>query len=290
MKPAVFAYERPSSLDEALAVLGAHGSDARPLAGGQSLIPMLTLRIARPSLLVDLGRLSELDRVRLDDGVLEIGAMTRQRRIERDPLVRDHVPILAEALRFVGHPAIRNRGTIGGSLAHADPSAELPAVALALEAEIIVRNSQGARTIPARDFFLGPFTTALRDDELVVAVRFPTLRAGTGWGIAEIARRHGDFALAGAVAVLERGQDGSCTRAAVALFGVGTRPLRATASEQALVGRPLSTDVLREAAALAVDAIDEPLSDVHGSVSYRRQVTPVVVRRALEAAVQRATA
>jgi len=153
-----------------------------------------------------------------------------------------------------------------------------------------VRNSQGARTIPARDFFLGPFTTALRDDELVVAVRFPTLRAGTGWGIAEIARRHGDFALAGAVAVLERRQDGSCTRAAVALFGVGTRPLRATASEQALVGRPLSTDVLREAAALAVDAIDEPLSDVHGSVSYRRQVTPVVVRRALEAAVQRATA
>ena len=288
MKPAAFAYERPGILDEALEALARHGSDARPVAGGQSLVPMLSLRLARPALLVDLGRLAGLDELVVRNGAVEIGAMVRQRRLERDPLVTQHVPVLAAATRYVGHPSIRNRGTVGGSLAHADPSAEYPAVALAVDAQMVVRSARGERTIPARDFFLGPFTTTLAEGELLVAIRFPALPAGAGWGVEEIARRHGDFALAGAVAVLERGPDGTCSRASVALFGVATRPLRATAVEQALIGRVLDSATLREAAALAADAIDEPLSDVHGSATYRRQVTPVVVRRALEAAAARA--
>ncbi|MCS7051752.1 MAG: FAD binding domain-containing protein, partial [Thermomicrobium sp.] len=192
--------------------------------------------------------------------------------------------------RLVGHPSIRNRGTVGGSLAHADPSAEYPAVMLALDAELLVRGATGERAIAARDFFLGPFMTALADGELLIAIRIPLPRAGTGWGIEEVARRHGDFALAGAATVLERAADGTCTRAAIALFGVATRPVRATAAEQALVGRALTAEAMREAAALAVEAVDEPLSDVHGSAAYRKQILPVVVRRALEAATRRAGA
>jgi carbon-monoxide dehydrogenase medium subunit len=182
MKPAAFAYERPGTLGEALEALARHGSDARPLAGGQSLVPMLSLRLARPALLVDLGRLAGLDELVVRNGAVEIGAMVRQRRLERDPLVAQHVPVLAAATRYVGHPSIRNRGTLGGSLAHADPSAEYPAVALAVDAEMVVRSARGERTIPARDFFLGPFTTALAEGELLVAIRFPALPAGAGWG------------------------------------------------------------------------------------------------------------
>lgn len=287
MKPPAFAYERPQRLNEALEVLAREGAEARPLAGGQSLIPMLALRLARPTVLVDLGGIAGLDELSLEDGTLIAGAMVRQRRLERDPLVAQHLPLLAAATRLVGHPAIRNRGTLGGSLAHADPSAEYPAVALALEAELVIRGPSGERSVPAREFFLGPFTTALADGELLTAVRFPLPSAATGWGIAEVARRHGDFALAGAVTLLERAADGTCARAAIALFGVATRPVRAAAAEQALVGQPLTVETFREAAAQATEAIDEPLSDVHGSAAYRKQIVPVVVRRALEAAAQR---
>ncbi len=290
MKPPSFAYARPDGLAGALDLLAQYGADARPLAGGQSLIPMLALRLARPSLLVDLGRLAELTQLTVQDGRLVVGAMVRQRRIERDPLVAEHLPLLAAATRLIGHPSIRNRGTLGGSLAHADPSAEYPAVALALDAELVVRGPGGERVVPARDFFLGPFTTALAENELLVAARFRLPSASTGWAIEELARRHGDFALAGAVALLERGSHGTCALAALALFGVATRPVRATAAEQALTGRQVTAETIAEAAALAVEAIDEPLSDVHGSAAYRKRVTPAVVRRALEAAWQRAGA
>jgi len=290
MKPPSFAYERPRDLAEALDLLARHGSDARPLAGGQSLVPMLALRIARPSVVIDLGRIGDLTGLTLAGSTLTIGAMVRQRELERDGLVRQHLPLLAAATRLIGHPAIRNRGTLGGSLAHADPSAEYPAVALALDAELVARGPNGERTIPAREFFLGPFVTALAEGELLTAIRFPLPKPSTGWAIEELTRRHGDFALAGAVALLERAPDGTCAQAAVALFGVATRPVRATATEHVLRGRPLDAGILAEAAALAVEAIDEPLSDVHGSAAFRKRVTPVVVRRALEAAWQRATA
>ncbi len=290
MKPPSFAYARPDGLAGALDLLAQHGADARPLAGGQSLIPMLSLRLARPGLLVDLGRIAELAQLTVQDGRLVAGAMVRQRQIERDPLVAEHLPLLAAATRLIGHPSIRNRGTLGGSLAHADPSAEYPAVALALDAELVVRGPGGERVVPARDFFLGPFTTALAENELLVAVRFPLPSTRTGWAIEEVARRHGDFALAGAVALLERGADGTCAGAAVALFGVASRPVRATATERVLIGHAVTDETLREAAARAVEAIDEPLSDVHGSAAYRQRVTPAVVRRALEAAWRRAGA
>ncbi len=290
MKSPTFAYERPQSLAEALALLAQKGADARPLAGGQSLIPMLALRLARPSVLVDLGRVEGLDELTLQDGVLVIGAMVRQRQLERNALVAEHLPLLVAATKVVGHPAIRNRGTLGGSLAHADPSAEYPAVALALDAEFVIQGPRGERVIPAQEFFLGPFTTALATDELLTSIRFPIPPTHSGWGMAEVARRHSDFALAGAVALLARADDGTCARAAIALFGVATRPLRATQAEQALVGRPFTTETFREVATLATESIDEPLSDVHGSAAYRRQLVPVVVRRALEEAAQRAAA
>lgn len=288
MKPPPFHYTRPGNLDEALTTLAAHGADARPLAGGQSLIPLLNLRLARPGLLVDLNFVPGLAEIRFEDGTLVLGAMVRQRALERDAQIAHRLPLLAAATRLVGHPQIRNRGTVGGSLAHADPSAEYPALALALDAELVARSATGERIIPARDFFLDLFTTALAPGELLTTIRIPMPAPGTGWSIQEIARRHGDFALAGAVVLLRKAADGTCEHAAIALFGVGTRPLRLQAAEQALVGRPLSTETIGEAAALAVDAIDEPLSDVHGSATYRRRMAGVVVRRALSEAAQRA--
>jgi carbon-monoxide dehydrogenase medium subunit len=287
VKPPPFDYTRPRSLADALAALAEHGADARPLAGGQSLIPLLNLRLARPSLLVDLNVVPGLADVRPDDGWLVLGAMVRQRALERDPQVGRHVPLLSQAARLAGHPSIRNRGTLGGSLAHADPSAEYPAVALALDAELVARGASGERVIPAGEFFVDLFTTALKPEELLTAVRIPVLPDGTGWAIHEIARRHGDFALAGAAVVLRKAADATCQHAAIALFGVATRPLRARAAEQALVGSPLTPERIGEAAALAVDAIDEPLSDVHGSAAYRRRMAGVVVRQALEEASQR---
>ncbi len=288
MKPPPFGYTRPRSLDEALATLSTHGPDARPLAGGQSLIPLLNLRLARPSLLVDLAFIPGLADVQAENGTVVLGAMVRQRAVERDALIAQRVPLLAEATRLVGHPPIRNRGTVGGSLAHADPSAEYPAIALALDAELVVRSASGERVVPARDFFVDLFTTALAPGELLTAVRIPVPPPGTGWAIQEIARRHGDFALAGAAVLLRKTGDGTCEHAAIALFGVATRPLRVTAAEHALTGQPLTAESIREAAALAVEAIDEPLSDVHGSAAYRQRMAEVVARRALEEANRRA--
>ncbi len=290
MKPPPFDYERPHDLAAALGLLERYGADARPLAGGQSLLPMLALRIARPAVLVDIGRLAELRGVQQEDGHVVVGAATTQRELERDPVIVQHLPLLAAATRLIGHPSIRTRGTIGGSIAHADPSAEYPAVALALDAELVLRGPQGERVVPAADFFLGPFTTALADSELLTAIRFPLPSASTVWAIEEVARRHGDFALAGAVAIVEPGEDGRCRRAALALFGVASRPFRATDAEGALQGQPLTSQTFREVAQLAVSAIDEPLSDVHGSAEYRRRIAAVVVRRALEAAAARAGA
>ncbi len=288
MKPPPFDYIRPRGLDEALAILATHGPDARPLAGGQSLIPLLNLRLARPSLLVDLAFIPGLADVQAENGTVVLGAMVRQRTVERDALIAQRVPLLAEATRLVGHPPIRNRGTIGGSLAHADPSAEYPAIALALDAELVVRSASRERVVPARDFFVDLFTTALAPGELLTAVRIPVPPPGAGWAIQEIARRHGDFALAGAAVLLRQAGDGTCEHAAIALFGVATRPLRATAAEHALTGQPLTAESIREAAALAVEAIDEPLSDVHGSAAYRQRMAGAVVRRALEEASRRA--
>ena len=266
MKPARFDYVAAVSSDEALAALA--GNEAKILAGGQSLVPLLNMRLARPSLLVDVNRVPDLDRVEVD-GSVRIGALARQADVLASPAAVA-VPVLAAALRHVGHPATRSRGTIGGSLAHADPAAELPAVLLALDGEIVARSTTGERTIGAEAFFTGPFTTDLRPDELLTDVLLPR-QGSRPFGFAELSRRHGDFALAGAIVLLGP--------ARIVLFGLGGAPERAVPAEQALDGDAPAAEV----AELATRDL-EPVDDVHADGAYRRRVAAVLVRRAVEEA------
>ena len=280
MKPPRFDYFAPSSLDEALALRAEHAADNAVLAGGQSLMPLLNLRLAYPSVVIDLGRVEELAGIRSMNGSLAIGAMTRQRQTEQSALVQEHCPLLVQALRHVGHTTIRNRGTVGGSIAHADGAAELPAVALALGAEILARSVRGERAIAADDFFLGFLTTALEPDELLVEIRFPTMSGRVGSSFVEVARRHGDFALVGVAAVVELGAEGTIANASLAFIGVGGAPVRATEAGTALRGSRPDETTFAEVAQQAAASLDPP-SDVHASGSYRRRVAAVLARRAL---------
>lgn len=283
MKPAPFDYARPASVDEAIALLDGGESGAKILAGGQSLIPTMNFRLAQPSLLVDLADLDELTGIRAgEDGSLWIGAMTRQRTVERSPLVRETAPLLADAMPWVAHPQIRNRGTIGGSLAHADPAAELPAVMVVLNAAMVVRGPDGTRRIPARDFYLGLFTTALEPGELLVAVEVPTRPEGSRDAFEEIARRHGDFALAGVAASLTVGPDGRVADASIALLGVDEVPVLSAAATE-LIGRNPDPEAIAAVAEATAEALDPP-GDIHATSDYRRHLAGVLVRRALERA------
>jgi carbon-monoxide dehydrogenase medium subunit len=281
MKPPPFAVVIPESVDEAVAALAEHGDEARVLAGGQSLVPLLNMRLARPSVLVDVNALPGLDTIR-QNGSLELGATVRVARLERDAAVAAMAPLVADAVRHVAHPAIRTRSTVGGTIAHGDPVAELPAVLVALGGEVVAQGPDGERTIPADSFFQSYFATALAPDELVVAIRLPRV-AGRRSGFAEVVRRHGDYALVGAAVSADVGDDGTIRAARVVLFGVGERPHRAGAAEQALRGQPLGAAAIAEAAR-AVEAELDPPGDVHASSAYRREVAAVVVRRALERA------
>jgi carbon-monoxide dehydrogenase medium subunit len=287
MKPAPFTYFAPHSLDEAVSLLGQYGSDAKPLAGGQSLVPLMNFRLAKPRCLVDLNRIPDLAYIRREDGTLAVGAMTRQFEAERSDLVRAAVPLLVEALKLVGHPTIRHRGTIGGSITHADPAAELPAAAAALGAELVIRSGRGSRTVPAENFFVGPFTTALAPDELLTEVRFPVPPPGTGYAFLELSRRHGDFAIVGVAALVRLAADGTIEQASVVLCGAGPTPVRARQAEAALQGAAPTEDRFREAGELAAHEA-QPGSDIHASAEYRRRVAAVLVRRALLAATERA--
>lgn len=286
MKPAPFRYERARNVDEAVALLAQNGDEARILAGGQSLIPLVNMRLVRPSVLVDINRIADLDGIRAANGHLTVGAVARDRDVELSAEARRRCPLLVEALHHVGHVEIRNRGTVCGSLAHADPAAELPVVAVALEAQLAARSLRGTRTIVAGDFFRSFLTTALAADELLTEVRFPALPPGAGWGFVEFARRHGDFALTVAAVVLERGPDGVCRAARIAVGGVGPTPVRARLAEASLVGAPLSRERFA-AAGREVAAMVSPPSDVHASGDYRRKVTAVAVERALVMAAHR---
>jgi aerobic carbon-monoxide dehydrogenase medium subunit len=281
MKPPVFEYHAPSSLDEALSLRAQYGSDSVLLAGGQSLVPLLNLRLTFPSAVVDLGRVTELAGIRPLDGGVAIGAMTRQRSVEWSELVAERSPLLVGGVRQIGHPTIRNRGTVGGSLAHADPAAELPAVVLALDAELVARSTRGERTIPAADFFRGFLTTALEPDELLVEVRLPLQKGGSS--LKKVARRHGDFAVAGAAAAVTV-EGGRISDARVALMGVGQQPIRATEAEEVLRGAEPGDAALGEAARRAAADL-QPASDVHATATYRRRVAEVLVRRALLEAI-----
>jgi carbon-monoxide dehydrogenase medium subunit len=287
MKPARFEYFAPETVAEAVSTLARFDGEGKVLAGGQSLVPLLNMRLARPQALVDLNRVAGLDGIGEEDGRLVIGAMARQRDVERSELVTRVQPMLSEAVRLIAHPQIRNRGTIGGSLAHADPAAELPATALALDAEFQVAGPQGERTIPAREFFLSFLTTALEAEEVLTAIRFPRRRPGEGWSVQEVARRHGDFALAGA-AVTMAVEGRQCKGARIALFGVGATPVRAAGAESVLQGEETTESALDAAAAKAGEEIDGPLDDIHASSEFRRHLTKTMTRRALAQAVDRA--
>lgn len=292
MKAAPFAYVRPSSLPDAIAELASTGGGGKVIAGGQSLVPVLAMRLARPETLVDINSVTELDRVETAGGYLEIGATVRQRRVERDP-VAGAVPLLGMALPWVGHRELRSRGTVCGSLAHADPAAELPAVACCLNAELTVTGTGGARRVPAREFFSGAMTTALGADDILTAVRFPVAGAGEGFGFAEIARRHGDFALAGVVArVRVRGEE---TNAELTGFGVSDRPVtRSVSGELAAALSESDGDVSRLANTLSgpLTAVAEELvdtdGDAHASRDYRRRLFRTLATRELGKAYERA--
>jgi carbon-monoxide dehydrogenase medium subunit len=290
MKPASFDYASPRSVAEAVSLLEAGGADAKLLAGGQSLMPLLAMRLARPALLVDLGRVEGLGHLREESGELAIGAMATKRSVERSPLVRARQPLLHAATLLVGHPQIRNRGTVGGSFAHADPAAEYPAAGVVLGARLRVAGPGGERTLDAADFFLGPLTTALGPADVLVEVRVPALARKTGWSIQEFARRAGDFALAGAAATLRLDARGRVEEACLVLFGTGAAPARAREAEAVLAGERPEAAALAEAAARAAAALEEPVSDLHATGEFRRHLAGVMARRALAEAAARAGA
>jgi len=277
MKPVPFEYHRPASLAETFDLLDRYGDDGRLLAGGQSLVPALNLRLAAPRAVIDINRIPDLDAIRVTADGLVIGALARQEALERSPLVREHAPLIASALPHVGHSAIRARGTIGGSLALADPAAELPACAVALGATIRAGRRGGTRDIPADDFFRGIYTTALAPGEIVTEILVPRPAAGWRWGFDELARRHGDFALAG-VAAGARVESGVVAESRLVFFGVGTRPVRARRAEAALAGGRADAEALA-AAGRALDADLDPPGDVHGSPALRRHLARVLLAR-----------
>jgi CO/xanthine dehydrogenase FAD-binding subunit len=284
MKPASFEYTRPASLADALETLHRRGDDAKVLAGGQSLVPMMNFRLARPAVIVDLNGLGDLAYIRPDNGGLALGAMTRQRTIEKSAVVRERAPLLAEATPLIGHLPIRTRGTIGGSLVHADPAAEYPVVMVALDAEFTLARRGGTRRVAAADFFETYLTTTIGPDEVLTEIRLPGLSPKAAVAFLEISRRHGDFAIVAAAAVVDLEASGQIAQVRIALGGVGPRPVRARAAERLLTGQRPTVALVAEAARAVMPETDPP-EDIHASAEYRREMSSVFTRRALTAAL-----
>jgi carbon-monoxide dehydrogenase medium subunit len=286
VKPAPFEYHAPTSTDAALALLTELGDEARVIAGGQSLAPMLTMRLATFPHLVDITRVDELRGIERDDGHVRIRATTTDTAVERDPLVAAAVPLMAKATPWIAHFQIRNRGTVGGSLAHADPAAEYPAVAVALDATIELVSARGARSVPAADFFVGVWDTVHEPDELLVAARFPVWEGRCGFGVRELARRHGDYALAGAVAAVGLDAGGRIDRAALCLIAMGSTPLRAPAAEKGLIGTWPGELTPAEVGRLVLDGLDEPPGDLNAPSWYRARIGEAMAAAAWAAALE----
>lgn len=286
MKPVAFSYMDPVGLAECLDLLARHGDEARILAGGQSLMPMLNMRLARPTQLVDINRVSELRAYTAGSGGLAIGALVRMAQLERDTEIARRCPPLAEVLPLIGHAAIRTRGTICGSMAHADPSAEIPAMALLMDAEVRLLRRGAERKLSAAEFLRGPMITAIEPGELLAELRLPAWHLGDGWGVAELWRRHGDFAVTGALARLGL-ENGRLARVAVVVFGVGGVPVRLSEVEAHLTGRVPGWSMAAEAGEMAATTV-EPTADLHGSAWYRRRLAAEMVARALTQAIGRA--
>jgi aerobic carbon-monoxide dehydrogenase medium subunit len=287
MKPAAFEYHAPESVADVASLLAEYGDDAKVLAGGQSLVPMLNLRLAVFDHLIDLGRVEELRGIERRNGAMWLGAGTTQATVESSTEVARDVPLLARATPLIGHFQIRNRGTVGGSIAHADPAAEYPAVALALDAELEAASPRGRRTLPAAGFFSGLWTTELAEDEILTGVRFPVWEGRCGHAVEELARRHGDFAIAGAVVSVQLDGD-TIQRAAVGLLGLGSTPERATAAESAVTGTTVGDIVAAEVGEAAMSTLESVPSDLHGSDAYRRRVGAAMVARAWTRAIEEA--
>lgn len=285
MKPAPFAYHRPFDLDDVVELLAEHDGEAKILAGGQSLTPMLALRLAYFDNLIDITRLPELNGIEHRDNILRIGAVTTHATVGADHRVGAAVPLLAQVTPYIGHFQIRNRGTFGGAVAHADPAGEYPLVTLTLEATMEAASKSGTRRIAAADFFTGLWETALAPDEVLVAVEFPVRHGRTGYGFHEFARRHGDFAIAGAAVAVSLGEGGVVERAAIGLMGLGSTPLRASAAELAVAGAAIADLDAEEIGRLAMTGLDEVPADLQGSVAYRLRVGAAMVARAWTDAV-----
>lgn len=288
MKPAAFEYHAPATAEEAVSLLAEHGDSAKVLAGGQSLVPMLALRLTTFEHLVDVSRIGELRGIELRDGALRLGAATTQASIERSTEIATRLPLLSRGTPLIGHFQIRNRGTVGGSLAHADPAAEYPTIALVLDAQFTLQSKAGSRSVGAADFFTGLWSTALREDELLTAVTIPEWDGRCGFAIEEFSRRHGDFAIAGAAVALELGADDRIRRCHIGLLGLGLTPERAGVAEAAIVDQPAHDVDAEEIAQLAMSTLESVPSDIHGSSAYRRRVGAAVVAHAWRSARQEA--
>jgi CO/xanthine dehydrogenase FAD-binding subunit len=284
MKPPSFEYYAPSTLEEALRLLRDLGPDARPLAGGQSLVPMMNFRIIHPRYLIDLNRIPELAYIRIEKGGLRIGAMARHREVEHSEIISAHWPLLAEVMKHVAHVQIRSRGTIGGSLSHADPSAELPAAIAALDAELVLQSLSATRTLRADEYFVGALETAAQADELLVEIRIPALPAGTSAAFDELSRRRGDFAIVGVAAIVKCDASGEVSFARLTFTGVDEKFVRAHRAEERLLGRKATPALIAEAARIAASDLAPP-SDIHASGRYRRDVAEVVAMRVMSRAV-----
>ena len=289
MKPAPFEYYVPDSLEQALDLLREHGDTAKLLAGGQSLVPTMNFRVVQPEVLIDLNQVSELKYIRDDNAALHIGAMTRERELEFDPVIARKAPLLTEAMPHVAHPQIRNRGTLGGSLANADPAAELPVIMLALGARLRVRNPDGERWVEARNFFVGMFTTDLASAEMLVEIELPSTPPRTGWSFMEVAPRAGDYALMGVAALVTLDENRRCQRARLVYLNAGDGPVEAKEAEDVLEGKVLDAESIEEAAELASQKEINPFGNIHTSPEFQRHLAQVLTRRTLNQALERAS-
>ena len=289
MKPPRFRYCAPDMLDEALALLDQYGENAKVLAGGQSLVPLLNMRLAAPTYIIDINHISELNYIEPEDGYLAIGATVRQRQAERASLVKERHPLLIEVTKHIGHMQIRNRGTIVGSIAHADPAAELPALLACLNGEAVAQSIHGERVMKAEEFFTGYLSTALNPGEMLTEVRFPWIAPQSGWAFMEFTRRSGDYALVGTAAVITPGLDDHCTFAHISYLGISGSPIRVREVENILIGTQLDEQTLEQAAEIARAAVSDDMEDVHATVDYRRALTGEITKRVLQAAWTRRT-
>jgi carbon-monoxide dehydrogenase medium subunit len=288
MKPAPFEYHAPDTLEQALGLLYEYGDEAKLLAGGQSLVPAMNFRVVQPGILIDLNRIRELSFIRERGASLRIGAMTRERHLEFDPLVAKQTPLLAEAVPFIAHPQIRNRGTLGGSIVNADPAAELPVLMLALGARLKARNVSGERWINAQDFFVGMFTTALAPHEILVEIELPPSPPRTGWSFMEVAPRAGDYASMGVAVLVTLDENNKCERAKLVYLNAGDGPVDAKEAAALLAGETLNEQVIASAAEQASGKEVNPFGNIHASIEYQRHLANVLTQKALKQAVKRA--